>query len=196
MKKSQIAKQERNAQLVKNLVEATKPLLLQQGYEDLTIREICANAGITTGMFYRHFVSKDDVLSFCFMQELEVLLASIDEKLEGLPLPEQLVGLHTEVLKINSRFGPASVYMFLNRKTESTSGSWQMRDMLKAKNTELIEKAVAAGFTLSPGRDPDNIYYDISTISKGCMADWYMTGFEDIADHAKNILSRLMPYLL
>ena len=28
--------------------------------EDLTIREICANAGITTGMFYRHFVSKDD----------------------------------------------------------------------------------------------------------------------------------------
>ena len=27
-------------------------------------------------------------------------------------------------------------------------------------------------------------------------ADWYMTGFEDIADRAKNILSRLMPYLL
>ena len=196
MKKSQIAKQERNAQLVKNIVEATKPLLLQQGYEDLTIREICANAGITTGMFYRHFVSKDDVLSFCSMQELEVLLVSIDEKLEGLPLPEQLVTLHTEVLKINSRFGPASVYMFLNRKTESTSGSWQMRDMLKAKNTELIEKAVAEGFTLSPGRNPDNIYYDIRTISKGCMADWYMTGFEDIADHAKSILSRLMPYLL
>ena len=68
MKKSQIARQERNAQLVKNIVEATKPLLLQQGYEDLTIREICANAGITTGMFYRHFVSKDDVLSFCYMQ--------------------------------------------------------------------------------------------------------------------------------
>ena len=120
----------------------------------------------------------------------------IDEKLEGLTLPEQLVALHTEVLKINRRFGPASVYMFLNRKTESTSGSWQMRDMLKAKNTELIEKAVTAGFALSPGRNPDNIYYDISTIAKGCMADWCMTGFEDIADHTKDILSRLVQYLL
>jgi len=64
MKQSQIARQERNAQMVEKIVAATGPLLLQQGYEDLTIREICANAGITTGMFYRHFVSKDDVLKF------------------------------------------------------------------------------------------------------------------------------------
>lgn len=196
MKKSQLAKIERNAQLVKKIVDFTKPLILQEGYENLTIRDICANAGITTGMFYRHFVSKDDVLSYCYMQELEALLSTIDEKLDKLSLPEQLVTLHTEVLKINRSFGPASIYMFLNRKTESTSGSWQMRGMLKEKTTELIENAVAHGFNLSPGRNPDNIYYDISTIGKGCTSDWYMTGFEDIADHAQDILSRLMPHLL
>ncbi len=196
MKKSQIARQERNAQLIEKIVEATEPLLLQQGYEDLTIREICANAEITTGMFYRHFVSKDDVLSYCYMKELECVLSSIDTKMDGLPLHEQLVVLNTEVFKINRRFGPAGVYMFLNRKTVSTSGSWKMRDMLKAKTTELIEKAVENGFCLSPGRNPDNIYYDISTIGKGCLADWYMTRFEDIADHVQDILTRLVIHLL
>jgi len=196
MKQSQIIRQERSAKTAEKIVEATRPLVLRRGYEDLTIREICTNAGISTGMFYRHFGSKDDLLSYCYMKELEGVLSSIDAKLEGIPLQEQLVLLNTEVFKIIRRFGPACVYMFLNRKTESTSGSWKMRDMLKAKSTELIEKAVANGFRLSPGRDPDKIYYDISTIGKGCLADWYMTRFEDIADHVHDILSRLITYLL
>ena len=55
MKKSQLARQERNAQLVKNIVEATKPLLLQQGYEDLTIREIAERMGYSTSSNFTVF---------------------------------------------------------------------------------------------------------------------------------------------
>lgn len=196
MRKTQIAKQERSTQIIHTIVEATKPLIEQEGYENLTIRDICTNAGITTGMFYRHFVSKDDVLTFCYMQDLKEVLSNIDEKLAQLSLPEQLVTLMVTVLSINRKFGPASVYMFINRNTASTSGSFQMRGMLKEKILELIDTAVSNGYQLSDDRTPDKIFNDISTIAKGLTSDWYMTGFVDIADHAQDLFGRVIPHLL
>lgn len=196
MKKSEIARMERNTQIVNTIVAATKPLIVEEGYENLTIREICANAGITTGMFYRHFVSKDDVLTFCYMQDLKEVLDNIDDKISGLPLAQQLVTIMVNVLTINRKFGPASVYMFINRNTTSTSGSHLMRNILKDKTLEIIENAVASGFQLSEGRTPDAIFNDISVIMKGLTSEWYMVGLMDIADQAQDILGRLMVHLL
>lgn len=196
MKKSQIARMERNAQIVNRIVEVTKPLIIQEGYENLTIREICDNAGITTGMFYRHFVSKDDVLTFCYMQDLAEVLSNIDDQLAGFDLPDQLITLVTTIFTINKKFGPASVYMFINRNTASTSGSFQMRGIFREKTLEIIENAVADGYQLSTDRTPDKIFNDISTIMKGLTSDWYMTGFRDIVDHAQDIFGLLMKHLL
>lgn len=196
MKKSQIAKQQRNEQMVKTIIEATRPLILSEGYDSLTIRDICANAGITTGMFYRHFVSKDDVLSFCYMQELEVVMAECDQELEGLALPDQIVHLVANIFRINKKYGPESVYMFINRNTESTSGSFKMRYMLRDKIIGLIQTAVDNGYKLHTERNPYEIFCDISTIMKGLTSDWYMVGETDLIEHATDLLGRLLPALL
>ena len=196
MKKSQIARQERNAQLVKDIVEATKPLIDEDGYEDLTIREICANAGITTGMFYRHFVSKDDVLTYCYMQELEAYFVKSMEEYKDLPLVERLTQMLSHMFEINRKFGPASVYMFLNRNTISTSGSFQMRDMLRDCVTGIIDEAVANGYVLRDNRSSEEIFDDISLIIKGFTSDWYMVGKKDIVDRALELLPRVLPALL
>lgn len=196
MKKSQIAKLEKNAQLVKDIVEATKPLIEQDGYEDLTIREICANAGITTGMFYRHFVSKDDVLTYCYMQELEAYFAKATEEYKDLPLVERLTQLLSHMFAINRKFGPASVYMFLNRNTTSTSGSFRMRDMLRDCVTGIIDEAVTNGYILREKRSSEEIFDDISLIIKGFTSDWYMVGKKDIVERALELLPRILPGLL
>ena len=196
MKKSQIAKQQRNEQTVKTIIEATQPLILSEGYDSLTIRDICANAGITTGMFYRHFVSKDDVLTFCYMQELKIVIAETENELEGLELPEQIVRLIANIFQINKKYGPESVYMFLNRNTKSTSGSFQMRYMLRDKVIGLIQTAVENGYKLRTDRSPYDIFCDISTIMKGLTSDWYMVGETDLIEHATDLLGRLLPALL
>jgi len=196
MKKSQIAKQQRNEQTVKTIIEATQPLILSEGYDSLTIRDICANAGITTGMFYRHFVSKDDVLTFCYMQELKIVIAETENELEGLELPEQIVRLIANIFQINKKYGPESVYMFINRNTKSTSGSFQMRYMLRDKIIGLIQTAVENGYKLHTERNPYEIFCDISTIMKGLTSDWYMVGETDLIEHATDLLGRLMPFLL
>lgn len=46
-----------------NIIESGTKLFLECGYERTNLRELCKEAGITTGAFYRHFNSKEDLFS-------------------------------------------------------------------------------------------------------------------------------------
>ena len=46
------------------IVESGKRLFLQNGYERTNLREVCKEAGVTTGSFYRHFESKEALFTF------------------------------------------------------------------------------------------------------------------------------------
>lgn len=43
---------------------AAKEILQHRGYEELSIKNICKESGVSNGSFYHHFSSKDDLLSF------------------------------------------------------------------------------------------------------------------------------------
>ena len=45
------------------ILEAAGTLSRQNGFDKLTIRDICRAAGVTTGAFYHHFDSKEDLLN-------------------------------------------------------------------------------------------------------------------------------------
>lgn len=44
------------------LIEAAQALMLHSGYDAVSIRDICREAGVTTGAFYHHFRSKEEML--------------------------------------------------------------------------------------------------------------------------------------
>ena len=46
------------------IIESGTRLFLENGYERTNLRELCKEAGVTTGSFYRHFQSKEDLFSF------------------------------------------------------------------------------------------------------------------------------------
>lgn len=45
----------------KKIIASGQRLFMQNGYERTNLRELCKEAGITTGSFYRHFASKEDL---------------------------------------------------------------------------------------------------------------------------------------
>ena len=52
---------EKSQQLKKDILDATRDLLLSQGYQKTTIRQITAKVGINSGSLYHFFRDKDDI---------------------------------------------------------------------------------------------------------------------------------------
>lgn len=46
------------------ILESGRKMFLENGFERTNLRDLCAEAGVTTGSFYRHFESKEDIFSY------------------------------------------------------------------------------------------------------------------------------------
>ena len=47
----------------RRILHTALELMRSQGFDQVSVRDICKAAGITTGAFYHHFASKEDLLS-------------------------------------------------------------------------------------------------------------------------------------
>ena len=61
----QISKQQQKSRETKEKIfQAAKRILQKKGYEELSIKNICEEAGVSNGSFYHHFKTKDDLLCY------------------------------------------------------------------------------------------------------------------------------------
>lgn len=60
-----LSKQQQKSLETKNRIfSAAKRILQREGYDALSIKNICEEAGVSNGSFYHHFKIKDDLLSY------------------------------------------------------------------------------------------------------------------------------------
>lgn len=63
--KIELSKQQQKSKETKERIfRAAKQILQKKGYEELSIKNICEEAGVSNGSFYHHFKTKDDLLSY------------------------------------------------------------------------------------------------------------------------------------
>lgn len=63
--KTELSKQQQKSKETKERIfKAAKHILQKKGYEELSIKNICEEAGVSNGSFYHHFKTKDDLLSY------------------------------------------------------------------------------------------------------------------------------------
>jgi len=89
-RKKMTARKEQALKTRQLLMDTALGLFDKKGYEKVSINDICREAGVSTGAFYHHFKSKDQILIEEFMKtdefyrELIVELAEVDDYLEKL----------------------------------------------------------------------------------------------------------------
>lgn len=60
--KVELSRQQRKSQETREKIfQAAKKILQKKGYEELSIKNICEEAGVSNGSFYHHFKTKDDL---------------------------------------------------------------------------------------------------------------------------------------
>ena len=80
MKKQQLKSKETKERIFR----AAKEILQKNGYENLSIKNICEVAGVSNGSFYHHFKTKDDLLSYYIEEQ-----PTINPELLNLPINKQ-----------------------------------------------------------------------------------------------------------
>ena len=66
----ELSKQQLKSKETKGRIfRAAKTILRKKGYEELSIKNICEEAGVSNGSFYHHFKTKDDLLSYCIEEQ-------------------------------------------------------------------------------------------------------------------------------
>ncbi len=165
-KRKILEKQEKQQAEILHLI---MPIVDDGRYNDLTIREICETAGISTGMFYRHFRNKNDVLSFVYIDKLKDFLNDAERMTEGMSFKDKVIYLKTGASLLSSSFGPDGIMIYINNENEKCDCSVP-RKMVDGKIAEFYEKDNPV---LPKDKTLQNILDDITVLEKGILFEWY-----------------------
>lgn len=93
--------QQRSIETRSRIIETSRALFSSQGYENTSVSEICATAGISKGAFYHHFISKHQV----FTAILDSWLQDLNQDLQSLfrlspSVPEGILAMTGEFDRI------------------------------------------------------------------------------------------------
>ena len=175
------------------LLNSLTPIIESGEYGGMTIRDICASIGVTTGLFYRHFNSKNEALAAWLVREMREYIDHYTEKNEEGSMEEQILRFCRDVAVISKKGGPEMMTAFME-KGEPQSACSVIRDLFAGQ----IEKIIAeSGRLLSQGRAAESIASDITVIVKGLSYEFYTQGKEyDLVGETERILRMVIPTLL
>ena len=73
------------------LFDAAFEVMRDKGYQDVTVGDILAFAGVSTRSFYRHFASKEELLAAMFRRDAEQFATAIAGRVEAAPTPRDAI---------------------------------------------------------------------------------------------------------
>ena len=98
-----LGRQERAKETRRNLLRTAARLWSERGFDDVTVEEICSEAGIGRTTFYLHFESKEQLLSGLAAGTAAGVAEDLDEVREAASLDLQL---DTFVAGVSRRTSP------------------------------------------------------------------------------------------
>ncbi|MBB3608338.1 TetR/AcrR family transcriptional regulator [Rhizobium sp. BK602] len=143
-------REEKRRQTFQRIAEAGLKSFLSKGYQETTIDEIAAAAGISRRTFFYYFKSKDDILLAHQRGYMEALRASIMEnRSAGRPLDV----IHQATLGLVARLQAPQLFETARLMRQSES----LRTRTRGNYLQLEQVAYEALCELFPARDRDGL---------------------------------------
>ncbi|MBQ8558722.1 MAG: TetR/AcrR family transcriptional regulator [Tyzzerella sp.] len=191
---TELSKQQLKSKETKERIfQAAKRILQKNGYENLSIKNICEEAGVSNGSFYHHFKTKDDLLSYYIEDQ-----PSMNSDLLELPknteeAKDAIVGVYLNYVKYCEELGVdfiAGYYTPRNQALNPTIRTERPYPIVTVQN--YLEKAVEAN-AIRLNLSITEIVTDIRMLVIGNVFEWAMTNGQ--ADFEGNIERSISHYL-
>ena len=189
LSKQQIKSRETRAKIF----QAAKRILQKQGYEQLSIKNICEEAGVSNGSFYHHFKTKDDLLSYYIEEQ-----PSMDPDLLELPssaaeTKEAIISVYLNYVHYCEELGVEFMANYYTPKNQSLNPLIRTERPYPIVTVHDYLKRVIESGIISPSADLEDITTDIRMIVIGNVFEWCLKSGD--ADFEGNMRRYLTTYL-
>lgn len=158
----------------RKIMEASKKLIASRGFDNVTVDEITAEAGVSKGSFYTYFKRKEDVVGEIAHEHFETVRARSDELESG--VCDKIAAFLTESMKYIVKSGVKLAQQWLKCGMEpelttdvSNKFAYDMRVV-----REILEAAVKSG-ELAPETPAETIARLVTAEYYGAVTCWSLT---------------------
>lgn len=146
-------------------------LFHEQGFNEVSVDQICQECGITKPTFYRYIPSKDDILATYYDRVCDGIALRFSDVYQADSYLEQFDLFYGMVIDSSLELGPSIIGHMLARDLERHGHSFDRREALTKIAVPLIRKGQAAGEFGSPAR-PEDLYDAVNLTFLGLEVKW------------------------
>lgn len=171
-------------------------LFRTQGYAAVTLREIAKGVGLTTGSFYYHFTSKEEIVSEILDQghrrvlsEVRKAISDLGPAADGRLMLRTAIKSHIECLLGDDSFPSANIRIFAHVPAEVRTASLGVRHEYEGYWIRLLRQCQERGES-DPNIEP-SVLANLLFGAMNWTLEWYKPGRHRIEEIADN-LTRLV----
>ena len=185
--------QQKSKETKEKIFQAAKKILQKKGYEELSIKNICEEAGVSNGSFYHHFKTKDDLLSYYIEEQPNINPDLLDVPQNADEVKSAIVYVYLNYVHYCQELGVefmANYYTPKNQSLNPLIRTERPYPIVTVHN--YIQKCIDAGI-IKPNQNIEDITTDIRMIVIGNVFEWCLK--EGNADFEGNMKRSLEAYL-
>ena len=189
LSKQQLKSKETKAKIFR----AAKHILQKQGYEQLSIKNICEEAGVSNGSFYHHFKTKDDLLSYYIEEQPSINPDLLDMPQNAAEAKAAIIQVYLNYVHYCQELGVEFMSNYYTPKNQSLNPLIRTERPYPIVTVHnYLQKAIDADI-IKPDLDLEDITTDIRMIVIGNVFEWCLKSGE--ADFEGNMRRTLRIYL-
>ena len=190
----ELSKQQLKSRETKERIfQAAKRILQKSSYENLSIKNICEEAGVSNGSFYHHFKTKDDLLSYYIEDQPSINPDLLDIPGNAEEAKTAIIHVYLNYVKYCKELGVEFMSGYYTPKNQSLNPAIRTERPYPIITVRTyLEKAMIAK-ALPRTLNLDEITTDIRMIVIGNVFEWCLRNGD--ADFEGNMRRSLYHYL-
>ena len=189
LSKQQLKSKETKAKIFR----AAKHILQKQGYEQLSIKNICEEAGVSNGSFYHHFKTKDDLLSYYIEEQPSINPDLLDMPRNAAEAKAAIIQVYLNYVHYCQDLGVEFMSNYYTPKNQSLNPLIRTERPYPIVTVHNYLKRAIDADIIKPDLDLEDITTDIRMIVIGNVFEWCLKSGE--ADFEGNMRRTLRIYL-
>ena len=175
------------------IFRAAKSILQKKGYEELSIKNICEEAGVSNGSFYHHFKTKDDLLSYYIEEQPSINPDLLEIPTSAQEAKDAIIYVYLNYVHYCEDLGVSFMSNYYTPKNQSLNPLIRTERPYPIVTVHnYMQKCIEAG-VIAPHIPLDDMTTDIRMIVIGNVFEWCLKNGD--ADFEGNMKRSLETYL-